>query len=64
MHKILVEVKNKTLSFSLLSSRVKSENLNNTNVIDTEKMVFSDKYINDNLELIKSFFNDIILRIV
>ena len=62
MHKILVEVKNKTLSFSLLSSRVKSENLNNTNVIDTEKMVFSDKYINDNLELIKSFFNDIILK--
>ena len=62
MHKILVEVNKNTLSFSLLSSRVKSENLNDTNVIDTERMVFSDKYINDNLELIKSFFNVIVLK--
>ena len=62
MHKILVEVKNKTLSFSLYGIRGKVENLNNTNIINTEKMVFSDKYINENLDLIQSFFNLIVLK--
>lgn len=62
MHKILVEVKNKTLSFSLYGNRGKVENLNNTNIINTEKMVFCDKYINENLDLIQSFFNLIVLK--
>ena len=62
MHKILVEVKNKTLSFSLYGIRGKVENLNNTNIINSEKMVFSDKYINENLDLIQSFFNLIVLK--
>lgn len=62
MHKILIEVKKNTLSFSLYDSKKKVENLNNTNVINTEKMVFSDNYINDNLDLVVSFFNLVVLK--
>ncbi len=62
MHKILIEVKRNTLSFSLYDSKKKVENLNNTNVINTEKMVFSDNYINDNLDLVVSFFNLVVLK--
>ena len=62
MHKILVEVKKNTLSFSLYGSRQKVENLNDTNIINTEKMIFSDNYINDNLDLIRSFFNLVVLK--
>jgi len=62
VHKILVEVKKNTLLFSLFTSRTKVENLNNTNVVNTDKMVFSDTYIYDNLDLMKSFFNLIVLK--
>ncbi len=62
MHKILIEVKQKSLSFSLYDSHGKVENLNDTNVVNTEKMVFSDTYINNNLGLIKSFFNLIVIK--
>lgn len=62
MHKILVEVKKNTLSFSLYGLRQKVENLNDTNIINTEKMIFSDNYINDNLDLIRSFFNLVVLK--
>ena len=62
MHKILVEVKNNTLSFSLYGTRGRVENLNNTNIVNTEKMVFSDKYINENLDLVQSFFNLIVIK--
>ena len=57
MHKILVEVKNNTLSFSLYGTRGRVENLNNTNIVNTEKMVFSDKYINENLDLIQAYYD-------
>jgi len=62
MHKILIEVKKNTLSFSLYSYRGKVENLNDTNIVDTEKMVFSDNYINDNIDLIRSFFSLIVIK--
>lgn len=62
MHKILVEVKKNALSFSLYNSKNKVENINNTNVVNTDKMVFSDNYINNNLDLIKSFFNLIVIK--
>jgi len=62
MHKILIEIKKNTLVFSLLIAREKIENLNNTNVVATDKMVFSDNYINNNLDLIKSFFNLVVIK--
>ena len=62
MIKILVEVHKKNISFSLYTSRQKIENINNTNVINTQKMIFSDAYINENIDIIKSFFNLIVLK--
>lgn len=62
MHKILVEVKKNTLSFSLYGLRQKVENLNDTNIVNTDKMVFSDVYINENLDLIKSFFGLVAIK--
>lgn len=62
MYKILIEVKNNILSFSLYQSKERIENLNDTNIVNNEKMVFSDKYINENLDLVKSFFNLIIIK--
>ena len=62
MHKILVKIKEQTMSFYLYESNTPSRNLNNTNVINTSKMVFSDEYINENLELIESFFNLVSLK--
>ncbi len=62
MYKILVEVDKKNLAFSLYNLRSKVENLNDTNIINTEKMVFSDAYIKNNIDLIKSFFNLIVLK--
>ncbi len=62
MHKILVKIKDNTLNFSLRELPVDPRHLNNTNVINTEKMVFSDEYINENIELIESFFNLIVVK--
>ncbi|MBR4261738.1 MAG: class B sortase [Bacilli bacterium] len=62
MHKILIKLKENTMSFCLYEATTPSRNLNNTNVINTSKMVFSDEYINDNLELIESFFNLVVIK--
>ena len=62
MHKILVKIKDNTLNFSLRELPVDPRHLNNTNVINTEKMIFSDEYINENIELIESFFNLIVVK--
>ena len=39
-----------------------NEDLNKTNVIDTKELVFSDVYIKNNLELVSSFLNVIIIK--
>ena len=62
MYKILVKIKENTVSFGLYDSIVPSKNINNTNVINTSRMVFSDEYINENLELVESFFNLIAIK--
>ena len=62
MYKILVKLKDNTMSFSLYDASIPSKNINNTNVINTSRMVFSDKYINENLELVESFFNLISIK--
>lgn len=36
--------------------------MNKTNVIDTKELVFSDVYIKNNLELVSSFLNVIIIK--
>ena len=61
MNKIIFKIVKNEIIVSLLNKDIK-ENLNNTNVISTKETYFSIKYINENLELVSSFFNVIIIK--
>ena len=58
---IIIKVSKDLLSISKLEKKIKTD-LNKTNVIDTKELVFSLKYIQDNLELVASFLNVIVLK--
>ncbi len=60
--KILIKVHDKKLSFSIYKDKQKVENLNNTNVIDTDQMIFSDTYIEKNLDLLRSFIKLVVIK--
>ena len=62
MNKIKVDVKKNSIIFSIYNREIKEENMNDTNIIDTKNLKFSEQYILDNLELVSSFFNIIILK--
>lgn len=62
MHKILIKVKNDTLVFSIQKKKTDETNLNNTNVVNTQSIIFTDDYIIENLELVSAFLNVIILK--
>ena len=61
MNKIVFKISKNNLSAALYSKDIK-EDLNNTNVIDTKEIYFSTLYIKENLELVSSFLNVIILK--
>ncbi len=61
-NKIVFKIVKDCLIASLYKKEFKEENLNNTNVIDTKEMIFSEEYINDNLELVSSFLNVVIIK--
>lgn len=50
------------LVVSILKKDTIKENLNNTNIIDTKELVFSKDYIIDNLDLVSSFLNVVIIK--
>lgn len=60
--KIKIEVDNTNIIFSSYKKKVDKVNINNTNVIDTHNLIFSEDYIEKNKELIKSFLNLIIIK--
>lgn len=60
MKKVLIEVKNEYIIFSIYNKQVSKIDLNNTNVIDTKKLLFTDKYILSNMDLLSSFLNVIV----
>jgi len=62
MDKVIFKISRNMLTISLLKKNMPKVNLNNTNVIDTKEIVFSSDYIKDNLELVSSFLNVIILK--
>lgn len=62
MNRIKVDVKKNSIIFSIYNREIKEENMNDTNIIDTKNLKFSEQYILDNLELVSSFFNIIILK--
>ena len=61
MNKIVFKIVKNEFIVSLLNKDFK-ENLNNTNVINTKETYFSINYINENVELVSSFFNVIIIK--
>ena len=61
MNKIVFKIIKNEIIVSLLNKDFK-ENLNNTNVINTKETYFSINYINENVELVSSFLNVIIIK--
>ena len=61
MNNILIKVNSTLLTLSHVKSK-ENKNLNNTNIIDTKELLFSYQYVKDNLELVSSFLNTIIIK--
>ena len=62
MIKIVFKINSNNISAYKLLKDTPKEDLNKTNVIDTKELVFSDIYIKNNLELVSSFLNVIIIK--
>lgn len=60
--KIVFKVNGNCINAYKLIKDTPKEDLNKTNVIDTKELVFSDVYIKNNLELVSSFLNVIIIK--
>lgn len=58
---ILVKISTSSLSLSILNKK-EPENINNTNVINTKELIFSSVYIKENIELVSSFLNVIVIK--
>lgn len=61
MNNILIKVHSTLLTITLVKKH-EEKNLNNTNIIDTKELLFSYEYIKDNIELVSSFLNTIIIK--
>jgi len=62
MHKILIKVTKNDLCFSTYNKETDNANLNNTNIINTKNIIFTDEYIIENMELVSAFLNVVILK--
>ena len=61
MRKIMCKLTD-SITFSIYTGKKDDANLNNTNVIDVNKMVFTDQYILDNMDLVSAFLNVVVLK--
>ncbi len=62
MENIIFKTSKNTLFISLYKKDKSKEDLNNTNIINTKEIYFSTLYIKENLELVSSFLNVIIIK--
>ena len=62
MDKLIFKISKNLLSVSVLKKDTPKEDLNNTNIIDTKELVFSKDYILENIELVSSFLNVVIIK--
>ena len=62
MHKILIKVTKNDLCFSIYNKETDNANLNNTNIINTKNIIFTDEYILENMDLVSAFLNVVILK--
>lgn len=60
MNNILIIISSNLLTFSL--TKKNNEDLNNTNIISTKELYFDLDYIKENIELVSSFLNTIIIK--
>ena len=61
MNNVLIKINSTLLTLTHVKKK-EDKNLNNTNIIDTKELLFSYEYIKDNLELVSSFLNTIIIK--
>ena len=61
MNNVLIKINSTLLTITHVKKK-EDRNLNNTNIIDTKELLFSYDYIKDNLELVSSFLNTIIIK--
>jgi sortase B len=62
MNKVSVVIHNGYISFSKFNKSINGIDLNNTNVIDTKNIKFTEDYILDNLDLVSAFLNLIVVK--
>ena len=62
MNKIMFKISSNVLFAQILNKDMPKEDLNKTNIIDTRELVFSEYYIKQNLDLVSSFLNVIIIK--
>lgn len=62
MRRIVAKIVADSIEFSIYRGKHDEANLNNTNVIDIDKIVFSDIYISDNIDLVAAFFQILVLK--
>ena len=65
MKKILISLSNEAINFRYKIDKTKQEKdltktLMNTNVITNDELIFSDTYLKNNCNIMKSFLNEII----
>ena len=63
MNNILLKISSNLLTISYAKKNV-DKNLNNTNIIDTKNLLFSYEYILENMELVSSFLNTVLIRFI
>ena len=58
----MFKISSNVLFAQILNKDMPKEDLNKTNIIDTRELVFSEYYIKQNLDLVSSFLNVIIIK--
>ncbi len=61
MNNILLKISSDLLTISY-AKKSTDKNLNNTNIIDTKNLLFSYEYILENMELVSSFLNTVLIK--
>ena len=61
MNNILLKVNSDLLTISYAKKNT-DKNLNNTNIIDTKNLLFSYEFILENMELVSSFLNTVLIK--
>ena len=62
MEKISIKIENDSICFSKDRNQFVSKNINNTNVVDLNTMIFSYDYIKKELDIVISFLNLVVLK--